>query len=132
MLPFKRHHIRLLTNNFKTCFRFYRDVLELPVRYGTEDADYAEFKTDAIHIALYKKNLMTQVVDNSHGASSIPLADQIAIVIRVDNVDQVYETIRSKGVNFETAPKDQKEWECRTAHFRDPDGILLELNSDLS
>ena len=66
MIKLNRFHIRLLVKKFKECFIFYKDVLQLPVRYGNENADYAEFKTDAIHIALFKHNLMADVVDKNN------------------------------------------------------------------
>ena len=131
MLNIKRHHIRLLVDNFRECFIFYRDIIDLPVRYGTEDADYAEFKTDAIHIALYKKSLMRATTGITPNPTNEPMDNPVAIVLRVDDVDQIFEFLNSKGVTFDTVPEDRKEWDCRTAHFRDPDGNLLELNADL-
>lgn len=131
MANFNRYHIRLLVHKFRECFFFYRDILGLPVRYGTDDADYAEFKTDTIHIALYKQNLMKQVVPRTGQSAISNSEDQIVIILRVDDVDQTYELLRIKGVIFDTEPQDREEWDCRTAHFRDPDGNLLELNGDL-
>lgn len=131
MISFNRYHIRLLVDKFRECFSFYRDTLGLPVRYGTEDADYAEFKTDTIHIALYKKSLMRQVLTKTREPVTPSTEAQVVIVLRVDDVDYTYKILRVKGVVFDTEPEDRKEWDCRIAHFRDPDGNLLELNSDL-
>ncbi len=131
MLGIKRHHIRLLVDNFNDCFKFYRDILDLPIRYGTEDADYAEFKTDAIHIALYKKSLMRAATGTVANPANELMDDPVAIVLRVDDVDQTFEFLKSKGVEFDTIPADRDDWDCRTAHFRDPDGNLMELNADL-
>jgi catechol 2,3-dioxygenase-like lactoylglutathione lyase family enzyme len=129
---FNRSHIRLLTDNFKACFCFYRDILELPVRYGKEDEDYAEFKTDAIHLALYRRDLMMEALNRK-----IPIekglidSSPFIIVLRVDQLDDIYTKLKVKGVAFETEPQDRQEWNCRTAHFHDPDGNLIELNADL-
>lgn len=131
MNDLKRSHLRLLPENFSKCFLFYRDVLELPVRYGDENADYAEFKTDALHIALFRRKLMAEVVDRADLPADVPAQDRIALILRVENVDKVYERLRGKGVVFGTEPVDRPAWQCRTAHFRDPDGNLIELNSDL-
>ncbi|MCK5783996.1 MAG: VOC family protein [Desulfobacterales bacterium] len=131
MEDFKRFHLRLLVNNFKACFEFYRDTLELPVRYGDEHADYAEFKTDAIHIALFKKHLMAEVTGKAGKPVDADIQDNYTVILRVDDVDQVYDELVSKGATFETEPEDRTDWGCRTAHLRDPDGNLLELNSDL-
>lgn len=51
------------------------------------------------------------------------------IYLQVDNVDEVYRDLKSKGVRFLTGLKDQS-WGARTAKFVDPDGnmfILVQL-----
>ena len=131
MLALKRSHIRLLVNRFKDCFLFYRDVLELPVRYGDENSDYAEFKTDTIHIALFKRILMAKVVDKTGHLLDADIQDRAALVLRVDDVTAVYKKLTAKGVEFVTDPVVRKEWGCRTSHLRDPDGNLIEINGDL-
>jgi len=131
MIKLNRFHIRLLVKKFKECFIFYKDVLELPVRYGDETSDYAEFKTDAIHLALFKHNFMADVVGKNNKPFDTDSQDRTAIILRVDDVDHAFKDIKSKGVEFVTAPADRKDWGCRTAHFYDPDGNLIELNSDL-
>ena len=132
MQAFKRSHLRLLVAEFKKCFAFYRDVLGLPVRYGDENTDYAEFKTDAVHIALFKRHLMAQAVGgDGRFPADAETQDRLAIVLRVDDVDAEYARLKSRGAQFVTAPQDRRQWGCRTAHLRDPDGNLLELNSDL-
>jgi len=131
MREVKRMHIRLLVNKFRECFEFYRDVLDLPVRYGDEHSNYAEFKTDAIHIALFKRDLMATVVDRAEQPPEADMQDRVALILRVDDVAKLFEKLNEKDVRFVAGPIDRKEWECRTAHFRDPDGNLIELNSDL-
>jgi len=131
MPAFNRSHLRLLVVEFKKCFLFYRDVLGLPVRYGDENADYAEFKTAAVHIALFRRDLMAQTVGNERLAPDADTQDRLTIVLRVDDVDAAYLELRDRGAQFVTPPQDRRPWGCRTAHLRDPDGNLLELNSDL-
>jgi catechol 2,3-dioxygenase-like lactoylglutathione lyase family enzyme len=131
MIDLKRSHLRILVKNFRQCFLFYRDVLELPVRYGDENADYAEFKTDALHIALFKRDFMAEVVDRADHPSEAPMQDRMAMILRVADTAKTFERLREKGVAFATPPTDRPAWQCRTAHFRDPDGNLIELNSDL-
>jgi catechol 2,3-dioxygenase-like lactoylglutathione lyase family enzyme len=131
MLAIKRSHVRLLVNRFKDCFLFYRDVLELPVRYGDANSDYAEFKSDAIHIALFQRVRMAEVVDKANQISDADTQDRVALVLRVDDVSSVYEKLTAKGVEFVTGPAERKEWGCRTSHLRDPDGNLIEINADL-
>ena len=44
--------------------------------------------------------------------------------IMLDNVDEYYETIKSKGANI-IAPPDSKEWNIREMLVQDPDGHII-------
>ncbi len=131
MIDFKRFHLRLLVERFPECFRFYRDILGLPVRYGDETADYAEFKNEVIHIALFQRGQMAAVVDRAAYPAAPVSQDRVALILRVDDVVAVYEKLLADGVVFVTGPCERRDWNCRTAHLRDPDGNLIELNGDL-
>jgi lactoylglutathione lyase len=50
--------------------------------------------------------------------------------IFVENVDEVFETLRSRGVVFFLEPID-REWGRRTAHFKDPDGFIWEISQSI-
>ena len=58
--------------------------------------------------------------------------DKFAIVIEVDSVDKTYQKLKKKSVDFITSPKDMTAWGIRVAHFRDPEGNLLEIFSNLA
>jgi lactoylglutathione lyase len=49
----------------------------------------------------------------------------------VDHLDEAMQTLSSKGVKFITGAVERPEWGMRTAHFRDPDGYLLELGEQI-
>lgn len=36
-------HIRLLVDNYKDCFHFYKDILGFEVTWGDENSNYADF-----------------------------------------------------------------------------------------
>jgi catechol 2,3-dioxygenase-like lactoylglutathione lyase family enzyme len=57
--------------------------------------------------------------------------DRSALIFAVDSVDRVCDELRDKGVSLETEPQDRPVWGVRTAHFRDPDGNLIEINTEL-
>jgi len=57
--------------------------------------------------------------------------DRVALIFHVDDVDEVHRWLRDKGVTFINAPTDRPDWGIRAAHFRDPDGNLLEIYTDL-
>ena len=127
----KRFHLRLLVVNFSECFRFYRDVLGLPVRYGDELANYAELKNDILHIALFRRKQMATVIGRTHYPTTVASQDRVMLILRVENIVEVYKNLQNIGVEFVTELCERQEWDCLTAHFRDPDGNLIELNSDL-
>jgi len=54
------------------------------------------------------------------GLDPAPRAE-LQIYMTVDDVDQIYNALKAKGVKFLTEPKDQY-WGGRTAMFIDPDG----------
>lgn len=124
-------HIRLLVSNYKDSFLFYRDVLQLDIDWGDEYSGYAEFSTGHIKLALFPKDLMTQVIADTDQLSVFPSPDKKTLVFAVDDVDEVYQQLKHKNATIVTSPTDRSEWGIRTAHFRDPDGNLLEIFSNL-
>jgi catechol 2,3-dioxygenase-like lactoylglutathione lyase family enzyme len=49
----------------------------------------------------------------------------------VGDVDATHRALAGQGVVFLTPPTDRPAWMIRTAHFRDPDGNLVEINAPL-
>jgi catechol 2,3-dioxygenase-like lactoylglutathione lyase family enzyme len=50
--------------------------------------------------------------------------------IFVENVDEAFAGLRSKGVDFIVEPMD-REWGRRTAHFKDPEGVIWEISQSI-
>jgi catechol 2,3-dioxygenase-like lactoylglutathione lyase family enzyme len=124
-------HTRLLVANFKGCFLFYRDLLGFEVTWGSESDVYAEFKAGEVTLDLFARSLMATVVSMEQVPPYASCQDRVALIFAVENVDEAYQTLRQRGAIFMTEPIDQPEWGVRTAHFRDPDGNLLEINASL-
>ena len=126
---FQSPHIRLLVDDFPACFRFYRDTLGFPPAFGAEDDVYADFETGGQGIALFARSLMAEAV----GMTDAPAETQDAavLVLATKDVDEAADALRAKGVALATEPTDRPLWGIRTAHFRDPDGHLIEINSPL-
>ena len=125
-------YTRLLVRNMGKTFRFYRDVLGLTPKLGGEDDVYAEFETGATTLALFRRSFMAPVVAAQDKPAAPEGQDTVALIFAVDNVDQAYRKLSGKGIAFVTQPEDRPEWGLRTAHFRDPDGALIEIYSPLS
>jgi catechol 2,3-dioxygenase-like lactoylglutathione lyase family enzyme len=50
--------------------------------------------------------------------------------IFVENVDEAFADLKSKGVVFIVEPMD-REWGRRTAHFKDPNGVIWEISQSI-
>lgn len=50
--------------------------------------------------------------------------------IFVENVDDAFKMLKSKGVEFLLDPID-RDWGRRTAHFKDPDGFIWEISQSI-
>jgi lactoylglutathione lyase len=124
-------HLRLLVTNYKESFLFYRDLLEFAVDWGDENTGYAEFNTGSLQLAVLNKELMTEVIPLTDESSSVNTQDKIFLIFAVDNVDEVHQRLIDNNVTIVTPPQDRLDWGIRTAHFRDPDGNLLEVYSNL-
>ena len=130
-MKFNYQFTRLLVSNFKACFIFYRDVMGFTPNYGTEDDVYVDFDCGPVKIALFDKYLMNKAIGNEDLPVSSPEQDNVCLVFAVENVDLVCRDLYELGVPIVSYPTDQQDWGIRAAHFRDPDGNLIEINQPL-
>jgi lactoylglutathione lyase len=127
----KYEFTRLLVTDFKECFRFYRDVMGFKPNFGTEDDTYADFEIGDVNISLFDKAEMSVVLGTSSKPLHAEMQDTICLTFSVENVDEFCGQLRSKGIPLLTEPADHPDWGIRTAHFRDPDGHLIEINQPM-
>lgn len=125
-------HVRLLVADYRACFRFYRDVMGFDVAWGDENGRYADFRAGEAMVALYDRRLMAEAVGAAGRPADADAQDRVAVIFAVEDVDAVWERFKARGVQFVTEPHDRPDWGIRTAHFRDPDGNLIEIYRDLS
>ncbi len=129
----KFDNIRLLVNDFDKCFNFYSGILGLECTWGKLGDNFASFNIGNLSgLALFKAELMSVAIGSAEAKKNEILQDKIAIILKVDSVDESYSMLQSKGLNFLAEPKDMAAWGIRVAHFRDPENNLIELFSDLS
>ncbi|WP_131742244.1 VOC family protein [Actinomadura roseirufa] len=126
---------RLLVDDFESCARFYTAALEdllgiRPVKMLPE-AEYANWDLDG-EGALVLMGRARMIAAVGIAAPPAPAArDRSMLVFRVPDVDAAAGRLTALGAEPVTAPRDRPEWGpgLRTAHLRDPDGTLLELQS---
>lgn len=123
-------HVRLLADDVEKSVAFYRDVIGLEVTLNAGEGVYYELDAGAVILALYRRDLMAQM---TRQPLSSPDADDESTVLTfaVDDVDASYEELRRRGATFVTEPQDQPVAFIRTAHLRDPEGHLIEINAPL-
>ncbi|BCB02557.1 VOC family protein [Bacillus sp. KH172YL63] len=120
----KLTHTRLLVDDYKACFIFYRDVLGFEVSWGDESSLYGQFKTGDTQLGIFERKQMADalgVEDRSDGER-----DSVALVFEVENVEKSYTELKEK-VSFITEPVERGDWGIKVAHFRDPAGNLIEI-----
>lgn len=98
----KIENLTIPVSDLKKAIAFYENILGLEKR--NEWSNYATFNIGEMML----------------GLDPNPKAE-LQIYMTVANVDDEYKTLKEKGVQFVTEPKDQY-WGGRTATFTDPDG----------
>jgi len=98
----KIDNLTIPVSDLKKAIAFYESILGLKKR--DEWSNYATFNIGEMML----------------GLDPNPKAE-LQIYMTVANVDDEYKTLKEKGVQFVTKPKDQY-WGGRTALFKDPDG----------
>ncbi|GGO85264.1 VOC family protein [Wenjunlia tyrosinilytica] len=127
---------RLLVDDFGRMFRFYRGVLGEIVGAtavkGDESGPYANWDLgDEAVLVLFDRAAMAAAVGAPPPEPRTRDQDGLALVLRVGDVDKAVAVCERYGAVVVAPARDRPQWapNLRTAHLRDPDGNLLELQS---
>ncbi len=125
----KFSNVRLLVNDYKTCFKFYTEQLGLEPAWGDENGVYASFKVaDGIEgLAIFVSDYMASFVGNDEKAQPIGYREKSVVVFEVENVDETYRSLSEKGICFINEPTDMPDWGMRVVHLLDPEENLIEF-----
>lgn len=130
-------HSRLLVTGFAEMFDFYQAVLpELlgaKLMKGGPQGPYANWDVeDQAVLVLFDRGTMAALAGTADlPPTAAPAQDHTMFVCRVGDVDAGAELCVRHGATLAVAPTDRPEWgsTLRTAHLRDPEGNLIELQS---
>lgn len=124
-------HSRLLVGDFGAAFRFYDAVLPRLVgaalARGSAGGPYASWDVEGQGaLALIARGAVAHLTGGGPAGG-----DRGMLVSRVPDVAAGYELCLRYGGEPVAGPADRPEWgpTMRTAHMRDPDGNLWELQS---
>lgn len=127
---------RLLVRDFPATVEFYRGVLDelfgvQPVKVIAE-ASYANWDLEGqAGLVLFGRSMIAGAVGTDALPAEAPAQDKTMLVFKVADVDAATKTFEKFGAKLVTEPQDRPQWgpNLRTAHLRDPEGTLLELQS---
>jgi lactoylglutathione lyase len=72
---------------------------------------------------------MLKAIDINSDTEDAEGRGKISLIFAVEDVDKAWNELRKKGIQFVANPTDRPEWGIWTAHFTDPDGNIIEINS---
>ena len=125
-------YVRLLVKEFDACFRFYRDVMGFSVTWGEEGDRYGSFRTgEGTALALFQRQAMAETLGTANLPVEAESQDRMVLVFGVEDLDDTVKKLRERGARFVAEPIDHPEWGIRTAHLRDPDRNVIEINSSM-
>ncbi|MFJ7494364.1 VOC family protein [Streptomyces sp. NPDC097727] len=130
-------HPRLLVNRFTDCFRFYDAVLPTligaPRASGSESGPYAHWDVDGQGVlVLFDRGAMAAVAGTAGlPGEAPPTQDRSMFVCRVADVAAGLTHCLEHGASPVAGACDRPDGgpTLRTAHVRDPEGHLIELQS---
>jgi len=110
---------------------FYRDVLGMKLKGGSEAGPYAEFENEGVRLAMYQRALLPELLGQTPGyPKGLNGSFELGIPAGAkDNVDTIFAHLTANGATPVYEPRDEP-WNMRSAMAADPEGNLLEIYSD--
>jgi catechol 2,3-dioxygenase-like lactoylglutathione lyase family enzyme len=109
----KLSYVTLWAVHFDQVKKLYRDTLGLPV--VQENENFIMFDTKGSRLAF-------------HRLTKAPPLSRLTVEVHleVNDVDEVYSSLKSKGVKFDDPPAN-RPWGTRSTGFKDPEGYVVEI-----
>lgn len=123
----KMKYIILYVEKFEECLKFYKDILQLPIK--AEHGTYIEFNTGTTILAMNTRQDVKEL-------TGLPLTEgklqssHFELGFVVENVLETIEQFRGQGIKVLVEPI-VKPWGQTIAYIADPDGNYIEICSSL-
>ncbi len=109
----KLSYVTLWAVHFDEVKALYKGTLGLPVTQ--ENENFVMFDTKGSQLAFHRLT------------KGPPLSrSTVEVHFEVNDVDEVYSSLKSKGLKFEEPPAN-RPWGTRSAGFKDPEGYVVEI-----
>jgi lactoylglutathione lyase len=123
----KLSQVRLLVKNFEKSVAFYRDVMEFPLGFSSEEMQFASFNIGETKIEIFSHENIAELIGETNLPTDGASQSKFLLAFSVDQVDDFCTRLKDKGVVLLNEPQDRKAWNARVAHLCDPDGNVIEL-----
>jgi uncharacterized glyoxalase superfamily protein PhnB len=87
--------------------------------------------SEKINLAISNREAIAKALSISTLPSEATSQDRVALVFNVENVDAAAKKLKKRGAHLLTEPKDYPDWGIRAFHARDPNGNLIEVESEM-
>lgn len=127
IMDLKMKYIILYVEKFEECLKFYKDILQLPIK--AEHGTYIEFNTGTTILAMNTRQDVKEL-------TGLPLTEgelqssHFELGFVVENVQETIEQFREQGITVLVEPI-VKPWGQTIAYIADPDGNYIEICSSL-
>jgi catechol 2,3-dioxygenase-like lactoylglutathione lyase family enzyme len=102
------------------------------VAWGEEGDSYATFVVNGnIKLSIFKRDLMAKAIGYDNFPLRSECQDRFAITFGVRDIVSAVNDLRKKGAGFVTPLVEKHDWGIRTIFLRDPDGTLLQIESEM-
>ncbi|MGD2184303.1 VOC family protein [Lusitaniella coriacea] len=126
-MNFQYVYTRLNVENFQTCKAFYRDVLNLSVKFEDERDEYVEFDAGSLRITLFNREKLTDFISRDESLTYDSHSARVVLSFQVSNVEEAVAYLQTHGVEMLNVPTNYPDRGFISTCFRDPDNNLIEL-----
>lgn len=112
----------VIVSDMNRSVEFYRDKLGIPLKF--QSPEWTEFVTGTTTLALHGGGVPASGPPKGDPSKQ---AGTCSIGFNVDNVDETYEQLKGRGINFVMPPTQREGEGIRLAVCIDPDGLPVSI-----